>query len=158
MYNTEQIFDLYINARRINKEVMKYLKKCKITLLKARIINLLKIYIDPNELRKINKMIDYFINELKSDQFDLKTYKKIIYFANKNCVDEFDLEFAQLLKCIQMKDENIGEFVDYNILNLTYIIGNINCINPNIVEDESSLYNEKMNELSLKINNSLDKK
>lgn len=158
MYSTKEIFDLYISARRINKEILEYLNKCKITLLKARIINRIKMFIDSKELRELSNKINHYIDELKSDKFDLKTYKKIIYFANKNCINEFEYDFAALLKCIEMKDENIGEYINYYIINLTYIIGNINCINPDVVEDKSSLYNEKMNELSLRINNSLDKK
>ncbi len=158
MYNLEEIIDLFVASEIANKEIYNFLKKCKITLLKAKIINQIKMFIHPSVIDDLNKKINYYISELKSDKFDLKTYKKIIDFSSRKGIYEFEYDFAALVECIKLKDMNIGQIVNYYFLELVSMMDGFNYNNPEIVEDKVSIYNDKMNELSLRINNSLDKR
>ena len=53
---------------------------------------------------------------------------------------------------------NIGQIINYYFLDLASQLDGFNYDNSERIEDKVSAYNDKMNELSLRINNSLDNK
>lgn len=115
MYDIYKIFDLYLKSRSINEDILVYLKKCRILLIKIKILNSFFDLVDGDLLNESINFNNISLNELKDDKKNLKIIKRILYKANKLYINDFEEDFANIIICIKLKDIHISDVMEYYI-------------------------------------------
>lgn len=156
MFKTEEIMDIYLNSRSINEQMLDYVRKCRIGLLKVTVLNLILNFADNSLISEANQKMSLYTKELKEDKYYLKQFKKIIYKLYINGINSFDYDFGALIECIGIKDKSIGNYTKYYVKKIQSQANDRGY--PYIKEEEKiDEYNNKMDTLLLKLqNNTLD--
>ena len=155
-YDLENTIDFYISSKHTNDFLIKYLRRCKYSLLRINILNKIFDLADPKLMYEAINNTYIYLEEVKNDRYYLKVIKKLIDKSYKVGISEFEEDFLALIVCLEIKDKHIIDLENYYIEKITSQVNNHGY--PQKQEDvRIDEYNGKIETLLLRLsNNSLD--
>ena len=152
MISSDNLIEIYWDARVANYKCLNYLRKCRIQLLYFSLIDLFMKIANQTIMKEAKENTETYIQELKDDRYGLRVYGRAIRRIVKYKDVEFEDELAKLIECWRLKAESISEKETYYIEKISSQLAKKVYLNHE-PKPEIEKYNNEIHSLMLKLSN-----